>query len=161
MFKALLLAAWYDLSDVRLAEALEDRASFCRFCGFARGEATPGRIAFVRFRRLLVALGLDQSLFEAVTRDLEKKALIELDLRLATIEGEDETRLSHIDFSAWNGRTFRSFVGRWSRALRPAVPSRDGAPAIERLLAGRPLDGCPRILKAKAATRKGNETAKA
>jgi transposase, IS5 family len=27
MFKALLLAAWYDLSDVRLAEALEDRAS--------------------------------------------------------------------------------------------------------------------------------------
>ena len=28
MFKALLLAVWHDLSDVKLAEALEDRASF-------------------------------------------------------------------------------------------------------------------------------------
>jgi transposase, IS5 family len=73
MFKALLLATWYDLSDVRLAEALEDRASFRRFCGFARDEATPGRTAFVRFRRALVAHGLDQSLFEAITRDLETK----------------------------------------------------------------------------------------
>jgi hypothetical protein len=26
MFKALLLAAWHDLSDVKLAEALEDRS---------------------------------------------------------------------------------------------------------------------------------------
>jgi hypothetical protein len=34
MFKALLLAVWYDLSDVKLAEALEDRASFRRFSGF-------------------------------------------------------------------------------------------------------------------------------
>lgn len=34
MFKALLLAAWHDLPDVRLAEALDDRASFRRFCGF-------------------------------------------------------------------------------------------------------------------------------
>ncbi|MFC1458617.1 transposase [Microvirga arabica] len=37
LFRALLLALWYDLSDVRLAEALEDRASFWRFCGFAAG----------------------------------------------------------------------------------------------------------------------------
>ncbi len=28
MFKALLLSIWYDLSDVKLAEALDDRASF-------------------------------------------------------------------------------------------------------------------------------------
>jgi transposase, IS5 family len=73
MFKALLLATWYDLSDVRLAEALEDRASFRRFCGFAREEGTPERTAFVRFRRALLAHGLDQSLFEAIARDLEKK----------------------------------------------------------------------------------------
>jgi transposase, IS5 family len=56
-----------------LAEALEDRASFRRFCGFARAEATPERTAFVRFRRLLVAQGLDKSLFEAIARDLERK----------------------------------------------------------------------------------------
>ena len=59
MFKALLLATWHDLSDVKLAEALDDRASFRRFCGFARHEATPERTSFVRFRRLLVARGLD------------------------------------------------------------------------------------------------------
>jgi transposase, IS5 family len=73
MFKALLLATWHDLSDVRLAEALADRASFRRFCGFARDEEVPERTAFVRFRRLLVAHGLDRSLFEAIARDLESK----------------------------------------------------------------------------------------
>jgi transposase, IS5 family len=38
LFRALLLATWHDLSDVRLAEALDDRASFRRFCGFAATE---------------------------------------------------------------------------------------------------------------------------
>ncbi|MEO6947355.1 MAG: transposase [Nitrobacter sp.] len=33
LFKAMLLSVWYDLSDVKLAEALEDRVSFRRFCG--------------------------------------------------------------------------------------------------------------------------------
>ncbi|MGH6823118.1 MAG: transposase [Methylocella sp.] len=47
MFKAFLLATWYDLSDVALADALADRASFRRFCGFARDEATPERTADV------------------------------------------------------------------------------------------------------------------
>lgn len=73
MFKALLLATWYDLSDVILAEALFDRASFRRFCGFSRDEDTPERTAFVRFRRLLVEHGLDQSLFAAITHELEAK----------------------------------------------------------------------------------------
>jgi IS5 family transposase len=84
MFKALLLATWYDLSDVGLAEALSDRAeriaqaefsegSFRRFCGFAGDEETPERTALVRFRRQLVAYGLDRSLFEAIARDLESK----------------------------------------------------------------------------------------
>ena len=36
LFKAMLLAVWYDLSDVKLAEALDDRSSFRRFCGFSR-----------------------------------------------------------------------------------------------------------------------------
>jgi transposase, IS5 family len=73
MFKALLLATWYDLSDVALSEALSDRASFRRFCGFARDEATPERTAFVRFRRQLVEHGLDRSLFEAIALDLESQ----------------------------------------------------------------------------------------
>jgi transposase, IS5 family len=76
LFKALLLAVWHDLSDVRLGEALEDRASFRRFCGFSRFEPTPERTAFVRFRRELVARGLDRALFQAVTDQLRAKAVM-------------------------------------------------------------------------------------
>lgn len=73
MFKALLLSIWYDLSDVTLAEALDDRASFRRFCGFCANEATPERTAFVRFRKLLAAHKLDRALFETVTMQLRAR----------------------------------------------------------------------------------------
>ncbi len=76
LFRALLLATWHDLSDVRLAEALEDRASFRRFCGFGSHEPTPERTAFVRFRRALVRLDLDRLLFEAVTRQLDARGVV-------------------------------------------------------------------------------------
>jgi IS5 family transposase len=66
MFKALLLSVCYDLSDVKLAEALDDRSSFRRFCGFSGAEATPERTAFVRFRRALITQGLDHLLFKTV-----------------------------------------------------------------------------------------------
>src|ERR1700712_4006245 len=75
MFKALLLAVWYDLSDVKLAEALEDRASFRRFCGFSSSEPTPERTAFVRFRRALIAHGLDRVLFETITAELKARSI--------------------------------------------------------------------------------------
>jgi IS5 family transposase len=75
MFKALLLAVWHDLSDVKLADALDDRASFRRFCGFSRTEATPERTAFVRFRRELIAHGLDRRLFEMITAELKARAI--------------------------------------------------------------------------------------
>lgn len=75
MFKALLLAVWYDLSDVKLTKALDDRASFRRFCGFSGTEATPERTAFVRFRKALITQGLDRLLFERVTAQLKAKAI--------------------------------------------------------------------------------------
>lgn len=75
ILKALLLGFWHDLSDVKLAEALEDRASFRRFCGFSATEATPERTAFVRFRRELVRLRLDKRLFAQVVRQLDARGL--------------------------------------------------------------------------------------
>src|SRR5580698_6073322 len=75
LFKAMLLAVWYDLSDVKLAEALDDRASFRRFCGFSGTEPTPERAAFVRFRGALVAQGLNRVLFEIVTAQLKAKSI--------------------------------------------------------------------------------------
>jgi IS5 family transposase len=76
LFRGLLLATWHDLSDIRLAEALDDRTSFRRFCGFAAHGPTPECTAFVRFRRELVRRGLDRVLFEAVTRRLEAKGVM-------------------------------------------------------------------------------------
>lgn len=75
MFKALLLSVWYDLSDVKLAEALDDRASFRRFCGFSAHEPTPERTAFVRFRKELIRCDLHQAMFDAVTAQLRAKAI--------------------------------------------------------------------------------------
>jgi transposase, IS5 family len=76
LFKALLLGIWHDLSDVRLAEALDDRASFRRFCGFSMTEPTPERTAFVRFRAELVRRRLEAKLLRAVVRQLEGKGLV-------------------------------------------------------------------------------------
>lgn len=75
LFKAMLLAVWYDLSDVKLAEALDDRSSFRHFCGFSANEATPERTAFVRFRKALVVRALDKALFDAITAQLKAKAI--------------------------------------------------------------------------------------
>lgn len=75
LFKAMLLLMWYDLSDVKLAEALDDRASFRRFCGFSRSDPTPERTTFVRFRKALVTHGLDKTLFDDFTRQLKAKAI--------------------------------------------------------------------------------------
>ena len=71
LFKAMLLAMWYDLSDVKLAEVLDDRVSFRRYCGFSTSEATPERTAFVRFRKALIAQALDKALFEVMAVQLK------------------------------------------------------------------------------------------
>jgi transposase, IS5 family len=76
LFRAMLLAVWHDLSDVKLAEALEDRASFRRFCGFSATEPTPERTAFVRFRAELVRRNLDRMLFASITQQLEAKGVV-------------------------------------------------------------------------------------
>ena len=117
MFKAMLLAVWYDLSDVKLAEALDDRASFRRFCGFSANEATPERTAFVRYRRLLVARDLDRALFDAVTTQLEAKAvtvkagtLVDATIIASASEGDEEGRwVKHKGKTAVHG--FKAHVG--------------------------------------------------
>jgi IS5 family transposase len=117
MFRALLLSVWYDLSDVKLAEALDDRASFRRFCGFAANEATPERIAFVRFRRQLVAHKLDRALFETVTMQLKSKAvtvktgtLVDATIIASATEGDDDAHwVKHKGKRAVHG--FKAHVG--------------------------------------------------
>jgi IS5 family transposase len=71
MVKALLLQQWYGLSDPGLEEALLDRVSFRRFCGFALDAATPDETTLCRFRQALGAAGLGEALFAEVARQLD------------------------------------------------------------------------------------------
>lgn len=117
MFKALLLSIWYDLSDVKLAEALDDRASFRRFCGFSANEATPERTAFVRYRRLLIAHRLDRPLFDTVTMQLKSRAvivktgtLVDATIIASASEGDGDARwVKHKNKAAVHG--FKAHVG--------------------------------------------------
>ena len=117
LFKAMLLAVWHDLSDVKLAEALDDRASFRRFCGFSAHEATPERTAFVRFRKALSARGLDKTLFDTITAQLKAKAirvktgtLVDATIIASASEGDGEGRwVKHKGRPAVHG--FKAHVG--------------------------------------------------
>ena len=111
LLKALLLARWYDLSDVKLAEALDDRASFRRFCGFSGNEATPERTAFVRFRGTLAALDLGERLFEAITDQLcaqqvsvKRGTLVDATIIASASKDDDDARwIKHRNRKAVHG----------------------------------------------------------
>jgi IS5 family transposase len=110
LFQALLLATWHDLSDAQMAAALEDRASFRRFCGFSTGEPTPERTAFVRFRRELIRRGLDRPLFAAVTRQLEGRGV---SVRIGTLVDATliaSASIQHDDEARWAGHRRRKPV---------------------------------------------------
>jgi IS5 family transposase len=82
MVKALLLQQWYALSDPGLEEALLDRVSFRRFCGFAMDGGTPDETTICRFRGDLAERGLAEKVFAAVLAQIDAKGLI---LREGTI----------------------------------------------------------------------------
>jgi IS5 family transposase len=109
LFKALLISVWYDLSDVKLAEALDDRASFRRFCGFSSMEATPERTTFVRFRKQLVMRGLDKVLFDVIAQQLRAKAVT---VKTGTlVDATVIASASHKDSeAAWAGHRRRKAV---------------------------------------------------
>jgi IS5 family transposase len=76
MFRALLLAQWYQLSDPGLEEALADRLSFRRFCGFGLDDGTPDETTLCRFRAALAERGLAETLFTELNRQLDTKGLV-------------------------------------------------------------------------------------
>src|SRR5271166_3150476 len=63
MFKALLLAYLYDLSDAVLEQQLNDRISFRRFVGLPLEAAMPDHTTLCRFRNRLVEAELLDKLF--------------------------------------------------------------------------------------------------
>lgn len=76
MIRALYLQMLYGLSDPGLEEALIDRLSFRRFCGFGLDEATPDETTICRFRGAAARKGVMQACFEEVNRQLDERGLI-------------------------------------------------------------------------------------
>jgi IS5 family transposase len=76
MFRALLLAQWYDLSDRDLEEALCDRLSFRRFVGLGMEQATPDHTTLCRFRERLNEAGLTTKLLALVNSQIEARGLM-------------------------------------------------------------------------------------
>jgi len=70
MLKVLLLQTMHDLSDERAQDAIPDRLSFRRFCGFSLDDDTPDNATICRFRAVLVDLNVD--LLEIVNEQLDK-----------------------------------------------------------------------------------------
>ena len=76
MFRSLLLAQWYGLSDEGLEEALNDRLSFRRFAGLGLDGSTPDHTTLCRFRNDVAAAGLSEKLFAEMNRQLERLGLV-------------------------------------------------------------------------------------
>jgi transposase, IS5 family len=71
LFKALLLQAWYGLSDAELEFRLGDSLAFGRFVGLSLEDEVPDHTTLCRFRNRLVVGRLLEKLFDELDRQLE------------------------------------------------------------------------------------------
>jgi transposase, IS5 family len=92
MLKALYLQALYDLSDPGLEEALLDRLSFRRFCGFALDGCTPDETTICRFRAAMAKAGILEKCFEEMNRQLDARGLM---LKKGTLMDATIVRATH------------------------------------------------------------------
>ena len=76
MLKALYLQRLYDLSDPALEEALRDRLSFRRFCGFALEDCTPDETTILRFRHDAAKTGVLEECFAVLNGQLDAQGLV-------------------------------------------------------------------------------------
>lgn len=76
LFKSLLLAQWFQLSDRELEFHIQDRLSFQKFLGFGLQDATPDATTICRFRQRLIDARLYNRLFDAIQRQMEKRGMI-------------------------------------------------------------------------------------
>jgi IS5 family transposase len=76
LFKALLLQAWYGLSDAELEFRLGDSLAFGRFVGLSLDDAVPDHTTLCRFRNRLVHARLLERLFDELDRQLEAAGLV-------------------------------------------------------------------------------------
>lgn len=76
MLRALLLGAWYNLSDVRLESALARDLLFRRFCNLRMEDSVPDHSTLSRFRTQVMQHGVWESLLAEVNRQLFRKNIM-------------------------------------------------------------------------------------
>lgn len=76
LFKALLLQAWYGLSDSELEYRLGDSLAFGRFVGLSLEDEVPDHTTLCRFRNRLIAARALEKLFAELDRQLEAAGLV-------------------------------------------------------------------------------------
>ncbi len=76
LFKILLLQTWFNLSDTKVEEAINDRISFIKFLNLSIESETPDHSTISRFRTSLIKGNLDKKLFLEINRQLQEKGII-------------------------------------------------------------------------------------
>jgi IS5 family transposase len=130
LLRALLLAQWYQLSDPGLEEALADRLSFRRFCGFGLDDGALDETTLCRFHGALAERRLAEALFAELNRQLDAKGLV---LKAGTLidatlveaavarppqsEGEVSTKDPEAGFTRRGQRSFFGFKAHVALAL--------------------------------------------
>lgn len=76
LVKALLLEAWFNLSDPELEEQVLDRLSFQRFLGVGGRADIPDETTVCRFRAKLVAIGAMGDLFDCVQHLIAQEGVV-------------------------------------------------------------------------------------
>lgn len=118
LLRALLLQAWYGLSDPAAEEAFRDRLSFRHFLGVALDQPTPDHNTLWRFREELAKRGLAERLLAAVNAQLAVQGMI---LRQGTLI---DATLVQANVAAANRRKDGSPVdpdARWTKRGRRSL----------------------------------------
>jgi len=159
MLKAMYLQALYDLSDPGLEEALLDRLSFRRFCGFALDDKTPDETTICRFRAAMARAGILEACLGEINRQLDAKGLITrkgtlMDASIVAAKHNPPSRAAGLgaphpkepgaDWTTKNGKSYFGYkvhvgVDQGSGLIRKAVftPARTPDVALaDRLISG-------------------------
>lgn len=76
LFKMQLISVWYNLSDVRTEEMVNDSLSFMHFCGLELEDIVPDHSTLSRFRSELTAKRAYDRLLRKINEQLKQKKLI-------------------------------------------------------------------------------------
>ncbi|MBD3331174.1 IS5 family transposase [Candidatus Peregrinibacteria bacterium] len=114
MFKSLLLAQWYGLSDPELEDCLKDRISFKKFVGLQMEDDVPDETTICRFRNKLMEKDLLKKLFKILNAQLEQKGIFVQKGTLidaSIVNAGKGTNKTRDDEATWTKKNDKSYFG--------------------------------------------------